>query len=220
MKINGLNVISSKDLYCGNCGTCCNVYGLVDLHVTDLFRISEYLGMSPEEFFEQYCIVINDQDGNTAFSMNINGGCMFRADGRCSIYPVRSDTCALYPFNYVCVNLSTAIKKEIACYQQCFVHSLDENMLVVPNIERMIDSRIMFMVREMYLATFDGRFDEAEAQPFHLKGLSLLKDSRMREMVYLKMMHEMMKIVPIKDGTTEPVLSEPEIRAICDRFRE
>ncbi len=220
LKVNGLKVVKGKDIHCQNCGTCCKTYAIVDLHVTDVFLISEFLGMSPEEFFQEYCIFIDDQDGNKGFSMNINGGCPFRIDGGCSMYPVRSDTCALYPFNYVCVDLCKATKQEIACFAQCFVHSLDENMLVAPNVERMIDSRILFMVREMYLSVCDGTFKEDVARPFHEKGLELLENQKMREMVYLKMLTEMRKKIPVKEGTNEPVLSEEDIKAVCDYARE
>ncbi|CAJ37918.1 YkgJ family cysteine cluster protein [Methanocella arvoryzae] len=219
MMVNGLPVVKGSDLACAGCGTCCTVYGLVDLHVTDIFRISEFLGLTPEQFFDRYTYLAEDKDGNWAFSLDINGGCRFRIDDRCSIYPVRPDTCALYPFNYICVNLSGTTKKEIAQYPQCFVHNLEENMLVVPDIERTIDSRIMFMVKETYMAGFDGTFREEEARPFHEKGLMLVKNPRMRDMMYRKLLKEMMLKVPVNEDTMEPALSEQDIKAICDHVR-
>lgn len=219
MKVNNLPVVKGSDLPCAGCGTCCTVYGIVDLHITDIFRISEFLGISPEEFFDNYTNVVQDKDGNWTFSLDINGGCRFRIDGKCSIYPVRTDTCALYPFSCICVDLSASTKKEIAEYKQCFVHRLDEKMLVVPDIERTIDSRILFMVKETYMAGFDGIFREEDARPFHEKGLALLQNPRMREMIYRKLLKEMMLKVPVSEDTKEPVLSEQDIKAICDHIR-
>lgn len=217
--VNGLKVVRSKDLACANCGTCCTVYGLVDLHVTDVFRIAEFIGVSPEEFFEEYCIILKDKDGNMQFSLDINGGCRFRSEGKCGIYPVRSDTCALYPFNYICVNLSATTKKEVACYPQCFVHKLDEQMLVVPDVERMIDSQILFMVKETYMAGFDGTFREEEARPFHQRGIAMVENPKMREMMYRKLLSEIGRKIPLKEDTKEPALSGEEIEAICDFAR-
>ncbi|WP_424356643.1 YkgJ family cysteine cluster protein [Methanocella sp. MCL-LM] len=219
MKVNGLPVVKGSDLACAGCGTCCTVYGIIDLHITDIFRISEFIGISPEQFFDEYTNLVQDQNGNWTFSLDINGGCRFRIDGRCSIYPVRTDTCALYPFSCVCVDLSDATKREIAEFKQCFVHGLDGKMLVIPDIERTIDSRILFMVKETYMASFDGTFYENEARPFHEKGLALLKNPRMREIVYQKLLKEMMQRVPVNENTKEPVLSEQDIKAICDYIR-
>lgn len=219
MKVNGLSVVKGSDLPCAGCGTCCSAYGIVDLHITDIFRISEFIGISPGQFFDEYTYLVQDKDGSWEFSLDINGGCRFRIDGKCSIYPVRTDTCALYPFSCVCVDLTDATKKEIAEYKQCFVHRLDEKMLVVPDIERTIDSRILFMVKETYMAGFDGNFREEEARPFHEKGLSLLKNPRMREIVYKKLQNEMMRRVPVDVKTKKPVLSEQDVKAICDYVR-
>jgi len=72
-------VVSGKDFSCEACGACCRIYSLVDIHITDIFRMSEKLGIAPKEFFEKYVKVI-EKDGAHTFAMNIEGGCKFQMD--------------------------------------------------------------------------------------------------------------------------------------------
>jgi len=214
-------VISGKDFNCEACGACCRLYSLVDLHITDLVRISEHLGVSPKEFFDRYCKSIKSEEGNYTFAMDIEGGCKFQADDRCTIYKVRSDMCAFYPNSHTCFDLSRVQKKEMKTANPgCAAHKLADDTILVPDLERMVDSRIFYMVKEMYLAIYGGDFDERGILEHHKKGLAQASNPRMREIVHLQVMSEIMENVPVDEATKEPVLTKEEIRMIYKKMRE
>ncbi len=206
-------VVGGKDFKCGACGACCTIYSKVDLHVTDIFRISERLGMSPKAFFDQYCKVIVGEDSST-FMLDIEGGCKFRSGGGCAIYAVRPDMCAFYPCSYTCLNLSQDQKKEMKPNPACSVHTLEDGLLLVPDIERMVDSRIFFLVKEIYLARFGGHFNEEGAKAFHKSGLAQEQNTRMREMIRRQVLDEIIQNIPVDDVTKAPLVSGDEIAAI------
>ncbi len=106
LQVNGLKVVSGRDLKCACCGICCRTYSKVDVSITDIFNISEYLGISTDEFFSKYCKVMSDAVDSSEFLLDIEGGCKFQKDNKCTIYPVRSDMCAMYPYNLMCLNTS------------------------------------------------------------------------------------------------------------------
>jgi Fe-S-cluster containining protein len=81
---------------CRGCSICCKKEGLIDLDPEDVKRIAAHLEMSDKEFLDQYTgkyfgdTVLKDAHGFER--------CVFLKKGRCSIYPVRPNTCVLYPF--------------------------------------------------------------------------------------------------------------------------
>ena len=221
LRIRGLTVVSGDELKCRGCGTCCSVYETLNVNVSDIFNISSFLGMSPKDFFEQYCIRIEDGKGGSTFAMDVKGGCRFRKDGQCSIYPVRTDTCALHPFDFPGMNLSRLMKAEVVAkeYDSCFVRELPDDLIIVPDLERMVSSLILAMVKEMYLARSDD-FDEQAALASHNSGMAQVKNSRMREMMHRKLLNEMIRNAPIDPATKEPALTAEEIAQAYAYVRE
>lgn len=215
---NKYHVVNGNDFNCSQCGVCCTLYSIVDVHVTDIFRISEHLGMSPKTFFDKYCSVIKNDEDTWTFAMNIKGGCKFQSDGKCSIYEVRPDFCAFYPNSHTCYNLSQTLRKEMKANPGCAVHQLKDDLLFVPDIERMVDSRIFYMVKEMYLASY-GDFNEEGARAAHLKGLAQVANARMREIVHLKVLNEIAGHVQVDETTNEPILSRDEAKMIYKQAR-
>jgi Fe-S-cluster containining protein len=151
----------------------------------------------------------------------VKGGCRFRKDGRCSIYPVRTDTCALHPFDFPGMNLSRLMKAEVTEeeYDRCFVRGLSDDLIIVPDIERMAGSLILAVVKEMYLARSDG-FDEQAALASHNGGMSQVKNPRMREMMHRKLLNEMIRNAPVDPAIKAPVLTAEEITQIYNYARE
>ncbi len=99
----------TPEFECRNCGVCCSQIPLIvagDIHV-----IIKHVGCDPEDFIEFY--EPDDFDEGTAPDdqwLEMDGGrrmigmkrrnetCVFRRDGRCSIYVHRPLMCALHPY--------------------------------------------------------------------------------------------------------------------------
>lgn len=93
---------------CQGCSMCCKKEGAVDLDTEDLKRIAFYLRMRPEKFLDQY--VQKVQGDNYLKDLPSSDSCIFLKKGKCSIYPVRPNTCILYPF--IGKHQSNYLKKE------------------------------------------------------------------------------------------------------------
>jgi Fe-S-cluster containining protein len=218
---NKYKVVSGKDFNCVGCGACCKLYSIVDLHITDIFRMSEKLGITPKEFFEKYCRVIKDGDDTYTFAMDIQGGCKFQSDNKCTVYEARSDFCAFYPNSHSCFDLSQIQKNEVKGKNPgCSVHKLPDNLILVPDLERMADSRIFYMVKELYLAQFGGAFDEEGMKSAHKTGLARVANNRMREIVHMQIRNEIIENLPLDPDTKEPILTRDEVAMIYKKMRE
>lgn len=213
-------VVSGKDFACEACGACCQIYELVDLHITDIFRMAEKLGVPPGDFFKKYVTVI-EKDGAYTFAMDIQGGCQFQKDNKCTVYEGRSDFCAFYPNSHTCFDLSQTQKREMkARNPKCAAHKQEDDLILIPDLERMADSRIFYMVKEMYLARYGGVYDDEGMKAAHQKGLSQAANARMREIVHLQILNEIVKNLPIDEETGKPILTVDEVRAIYKKMRE
>jgi Fe-S-cluster containining protein len=217
---NKYKVVSGKDFACEACGACCKLYPLVDLHITDIFRMAEKLGITPKQFFEKYVKVI-EKDGDHTFAMDIAGGCKFQEGNKCAVYEARSDFCAFYPNSHSCFDLSQVQKKEIKPRNPgCAAHKQPDNLILIPDLERLVDSRIFYMVKEAYLARYGGVFDEEGMKASHNAGLSRVANARMRQIVHLQILNEVIKHLPVDEETGEPILTVDEVRMIYEKLRE
>lgn len=77
---------------CRNCSSCCKNEGLVGLYEADVRKIAYYLKMPVERFKRRYVKRLHGK----IFLRRLP--CAFLKEGRCSIYPARPITCAMYPF--------------------------------------------------------------------------------------------------------------------------
>ena len=222
LHIKGLTVARGDSFRCRGCGTCCTIYETINLHVTDLFNISAHLGVAPRELFDRYCRVISDGKGGSTFVLGVHGGCPFRQEGKCAIYPVRPDTCALHPFDFPCINLSRLAKAEVAAegYTPCFIHDLPDDLIIVPDLERMVSGLIFAMVKEVYLARCGAVFDEPSASASHASGMAQVNNPRLREMMHRKLLAEMIRNAPVDPETKGPLLTAEEITTIYNHIRE
>lgn len=220
--IKGLTVVCGSDLKCRGCGTCCSVYETININVSDIFNISAYLGITTGAFYSEYCRRMEDGKGGATFVLDVSGGCRFRKDGQCAIYPVRPDTCAMHPFDYPGMNISHHAKAEVSAdeYKSCFIRDMPDGLVIVPDLERMVGSLILAMVKEMYLARNGGGFDEQAAAESHRSGMAQAGNPRMREMMHRKLLNEMIRNAPVDPETNKQTLTAEEITQIYSHVRE
>ena len=219
MTINGWAVVSARDLPCKACGLCCTRFEAVDLHVANVVDMARFLGTGPRAFMERYCDRLVDGEA-ASFALAIGGGCPFSERGRCAIYPVRTDTCALFPFDYPGLNLSRQVKADMAEFGTCFVHALPDDLIIVPDIERIVTSRILFMVKEMYLARHGAEYDEHGLAASYRSGQAQAANPHMREVVHRKLLNDMIRHAPADPATKRPLLTAGEITEIYDHMRD
>ncbi len=95
--------------HCTQCGKCCRNREDIMLSAFDIFQMSRYLKMNPDEFFEKYCNwYIGD---NSRFpiirlnSVSANKRCPLLRNNKCSVHAAKPAVCAMYPLGrYIAVN--------------------------------------------------------------------------------------------------------------------
>lgn len=92
-QLPGLNEEAFEKIDCLQCANCCKNYS-PRLKPPDIKRISKYLGMKEGDFKDKY-LRVDEEGDNVMQSMP----CPFLgADNYCSIYEVRPNDCARFPY--------------------------------------------------------------------------------------------------------------------------
>ena len=77
---------------CCKCGNCCKLYDVL-VNKTDIERISQYLGLSEDDFIEKYLAANGDE-----YIMKEKPCSFLDADGKCKIYDIRPSVCGDFPY--------------------------------------------------------------------------------------------------------------------------
>lgn len=85
---------SSPIFNCTQCGDCCKGYGGTYLSKTDIVRIADYIGMSPDAFMTTHCRM---SGGKPLLAQKNDGYCAFW-DRLCTIHPVKPRMCRQWPY--------------------------------------------------------------------------------------------------------------------------
>jgi Fe-S-cluster containining protein len=85
---------------CVRCGNCCRLEaGDLFLSATDLRRLSEYLELSDEEFFLEYCEIVDlGLAKRVSLIAEDSGACVFLGENGCEVYEQRPLQCRTFPF--------------------------------------------------------------------------------------------------------------------------
>lgn len=87
--------------HCTQCGKCCVNREDILLNPKDLFRISQYLGLTPQETVSKYCeVYIGSSSRLPIVRLKPQGSrkrCPFLKDQKCSVHPVKPAVCAMFP---------------------------------------------------------------------------------------------------------------------------
>ncbi len=87
-----LNFSSPFNFTCQRCCACCyNRH--IELNNYEIFRLTKYLRLSPQEFLNQF----TDSGLRPSLKNKDNGACIFLGPSGCSIHPARPLVCRLFP---------------------------------------------------------------------------------------------------------------------------
>jgi Fe-S-cluster containining protein len=137
--------VHAKDLKCIGCHGCCKGAN-VSLALSDIFRMSEHLKMTPRDFIVKYAgfTVVKDKDTDDDlyfFGLNATGpdGCPFLTDAGCSIYAVRPMVCRAFPTNVPKFIRYDILQDRNKKRPECGVHKADPNTYIIPDIGLLVD---------------------------------------------------------------------------------
>lgn len=84
---------------CTRCSACCTrESGYVFLSALDMRRLARRLDLCDEEFFLEYCEVVDLEIVQRVSLVADDSVCVFWKDGGCSVYEDRPLQCRAYPF--------------------------------------------------------------------------------------------------------------------------
>ncbi|CAD7768484.1 hypothetical protein FHEFKHOI_00286 [Candidatus Methanoperedenaceae archaeon GB50] len=83
---------------CQRCGKCCSEAYIL-LLPREVVAISEYLGVSPGLFIDEFCEIASPHGGLSTVKLKTHGdgSCIFFEDHECRIQPVKPGECRIYP---------------------------------------------------------------------------------------------------------------------------
>lgn len=84
-----------SNIDCRACANCCKV-AETDVTKRDIARLGRYLGVTPEQFVEQYTTASAFEQKEPILRRR-DTGCIFLEGNDCSIYEARPDTCRDFP---------------------------------------------------------------------------------------------------------------------------
>jgi Fe-S-cluster containining protein len=88
---------NNKTFYCKQCGACCSWPGIVRITEEELPAIAAFLGLTEEQFIEEYTQLAPDRK-NLIFIEREDSACVFLSEAnRCKIHPVKPIQCQTFP---------------------------------------------------------------------------------------------------------------------------
>ena len=83
---------------CKRCGACCKNRD-VSLTLDDIFRLSEFLDMDPDKFFEKYCVEVTKKDNTMPlpYLRRDTENCCFLEDNICQAHFAKPSACINLP---------------------------------------------------------------------------------------------------------------------------
>ena len=89
------DIVASKALFtCRKCGVCCKGYGGTYVTGRDIQRISQFIGLAPQKFVDQFCVLSGNRP---LLKQSKDNYCIFWHK-LCTIHPVKPLMCRKWPF--------------------------------------------------------------------------------------------------------------------------
>ncbi len=103
-----MKLSNSATFKCRCCGACCRIKnGIVRVSDNEIRKISDYLGVSENEFIAEHTDIAPDRKGLILKSRE-DGSCFYLDENnRCEIHEVKPRKCATFPFEWVNPDSST-----------------------------------------------------------------------------------------------------------------
>jgi Fe-S-cluster containining protein len=200
------------DMPCKGCGRCCREEPKIGLFPSDIFRISKALGITIAEFNDRYLngIVdigsVQDEKGNTvydskAFGFNLENGCPFQKDERCSIHEFKPIICRAYPNMVMRTFRGDILKSFVQLHEDCSLRDLEDDVYILPNVD--VYTRLAFGVRVMqiYVERAGDRFDARLVDNLAHKEMAWLKNQEMRREAEQDMDEDVLRFVKSVEAT-------------------
>ena len=81
---------------CQRCTACCRWPGQVQVTDAEIARVAEFIGMSEDDFIQQFTRLRHDRRG-LVLQEKQDGSCVFLDGNDCSVQPVKPEQCRDFP---------------------------------------------------------------------------------------------------------------------------
>jgi uncharacterized protein len=158
MPDDGEDYIDGPGFECGCCGLCCRRDPYYAVSLLDIRNISMGLGMSPADFFSQFCAVVDTPGGFRYPVILAPDGCPFLKDNMCRIHIVKPIGCWVFPESAL---LPVGIlKKSVTAIPTCAILTLpDDDRPLKADLTLMAARDIHFEETKRFFTEHDT-FDE------------------------------------------------------------
>lgn len=146
--------LDGPDFNCKCCGLCCRRDPYYAVSLLDIHNISLGLGMTPREFFKEYCDVVPTPGGFRYPVILAPDGCPFLVNNLCGIHIVKPIACRVFPESSLLP--VTELKKSINAIGTC-------EILNLPDDARPLRTDLLLLAaRDIHFECTKEYFDEHE----------------------------------------------------------
>lgn len=151
----GEDYIDGPGFECGCCGLCCRRDPYYAVSLLDIRNISMGLGMSPANFFDQFCAVVDTPGGFRYPVILAPDGCPFLKGNMCRIHVVKPIGCWVFPESALVP--VQVLKKSVTAIPTCAILSL-------PDDDRPLKADLdLLAARDVHFEHTKKYFEEHEA---------------------------------------------------------
>jgi uncharacterized protein len=171
----GEDYIDGPGFECGCCGLCCRRDPYYAVSLLDIRNIGMGLGMSPVDFFNRYCAVVDTPGGFRYPVILAPDGCPFLKGNMCRIHVVKPIGCWVFPESaLVPVRI---LKKSVTAIPTCAILALpDDDRPLKADLDLLAARDVHFEHTKKYFSEHDD-FEEKSWQQATDRLIEKLQDA-------------------------------------------
>jgi Fe-S-cluster containining protein len=172
---------------CAMCGQCCANQDLIQLTSYELFRLADYLNVTPADFFNRYCTVEATSQNPMLhlYLKTVEQRCPFLDGTLCSVHQARPYACRAYPKRQPYLKageMKAFVRAKYPMLEKtCDLFELADAVEMIGDGNVLTDQTIAYMVDELYFNTIKPEAVDLTV-PYNITE-AFLNDGVVREIV-------------------------------------
>jgi len=139
---------------CKCCGLCCKRDPYYAVSLLDIERISDGLGLRPDDFFYRYCSVVITPGGFRYSAIMAPEGCPFLKDTLCGIHSIKPIGCRVFPESSMLP--VSELKRSLTAIATCAILDMPDSMMPL------VTDYTLMAARDVHFEHTKAYFEEHE----------------------------------------------------------
>ncbi len=146
--------LASPEFVCKCCGLCCKRDPYYAVSLLDIGRISDGLGLRPDDFFFRYCQVVTTPGSFRYSAIMAPEGCPFLKDTLCGIHSFKPIGCRVFPESSLLP--VSELKRSVTAIPTCAILDMPDSDMPLAT------DYVLMAVRDVHFEHTKAYFEEHE----------------------------------------------------------